>query len=90
MTSLHAVEGKKTVGDTEYVDQRGELVQSLERDEQELRLAVRELTGAARLKLDLSERIKEFPLTWVIGSFLLGLWLGSRAAPTACGVEGQR
>jgi len=47
-----------------------------------------ELTGAAGSKLDVSEHIKKFPLTWAIGAFLVGVWLGSRGAPAH--VAGQR
>ena len=42
-----------------------------------MRVAMHELAGAAGSKLDVSEHIKKFPLTWVIGAFLVGIWLGS-------------
>lgn len=63
--------------DTDFVEQRDNLLQSIERDQQEVRLAVQELTGAAQSSLDVRERIKEFPLTWVVGALLVGMWLGS-------------
>jgi hypothetical protein len=59
------------------MDQREVLVESIERDEQELREAVQELTGAASTQLQISERIKQAPLPWLLGGFLLGIWLGS-------------
>jgi hypothetical protein len=62
-----------------FTEQREELLQSIQKDEAEVRVAVHELTGAAR-KLDLSEHIKKFPLTWVMGALLVGAWIGSRGA----------
>lgn len=43
-------------------------------------LAVHELGGAAKATLDLSERIREHPLSWVVGGLRVGLWLGCRPA----------
>ena len=37
---------------------------------------------------DLGERIKQLPLTWVIGACLVGAWLGTRGARAR--VAGQR
>ncbi len=62
----------------DYTEQRGELLQSIEHDEAEVRVAVQELAGAAQVKLDLGEHIKRFPVAWLIGGFLLGLWIGDR------------
>ena len=67
--------------DTNFAEQREDLLQSIERDQQEVRVAMHDLTGAARSKLDLSEHIREFPLTWALGALLIGVWLGSRGAP---------
>lgn len=61
---------------SEYADQRDELLDSIERDQAEVRVAVHELTDAAREQLDLGEHIKRFPMAWLLGGFLLGLWLG--------------
>jgi hypothetical protein len=61
-----------------YAAQREDLLQSIERDEEEVRVAVQELAGAAGSKLDLGEHIKASPLTWVFGAFVVGVWLGSR------------
>ena len=75
-------EGKSgPVNQTDFAEQREDLLQSIERDQKEVRVAVQELTGAARSKFDVREHIKEFPLTWAMGAFLIGVWLGSRAAP---------
>ncbi len=63
---------------TDFAEQRQDLLQSIEREEEEVRVAVAELTDAARSKLDLGEHIKRYPLTWALGAFLVGLWLGRR------------
>jgi len=76
------------VDHTAFAEQREELLQSIERDQEEVRDAVQELAGAARFTLDVAERIKAFPLTWMLGAVLVGIWLGSRGAPIA--VPGQR
>jgi len=66
---------------TDFAEQRDDLLQSIARDAEEVRLAVQELTGAARSTLNVSEHIKKFPLTWAMGAFLVGAWLGSRGTP---------
>jgi hypothetical protein len=76
------------VDKTDFAEQREDLLHGIERDEEEVRVAVQELTGAARSTLDVSEHIKKFPLTWAIGAFFVGVWLGSRGA--AAPVTGQR
>jgi hypothetical protein len=68
---------------TPFATQREDLLQSIERDEEDARVAVRQLADAAGAKLDVGERIKASPLTWVLGGFLVGVWLGSRGAPIA-------
>ena len=72
----------------DFAEQREDLLQGIERDQAGVRLAVHELTGAAGSRIDVSEYIKKFPLTWAIGAFLVGVWLGSRGAPGH--VAGQR
>jgi hypothetical protein len=76
------------VDKTDFDEQRENLLQGIERDQEELRVAVHELAGAARSKLAVSEHIKKYPLTWAIGAFLVGVWLGSRGARAH--VAGQR
>jgi len=73
---------------TDFAEQREDLLQGIEQDEEEVRAAMHELTGAAKSTLDVSEHIKKFPLTWTVGAFLVGVWLGSRGAPVP--VAGQR
>jgi hypothetical protein len=73
---------------TDFAEQREDLLQSIERDEEEVRVAVQELTGAARSSLHVSEYIKKFPLTWAMGALLVGVWLGSRGVPP--NAPGQR
>jgi hypothetical protein len=65
----------------DFAAQRDDLLQGIERDQEGMRVAVHELTGAASSKLDLSEHIKKFPLTWAIGAFLVGVCLGGRGTP---------
>ena len=73
---------------TDFAEQREDLLQSIERDQEEVRAAMHQLTGATGSKLNVSERITEFPLAWAIGAFLVGVWLGSRGAPL--NAAGQR
>ena len=73
---------------TDLAEQREDLLQGIERDQEEVRVAVHELTGAAGSALDVREHIKKFPLTWALGAFLVGVWLGSRGA--AAHGAGQR
>ena len=73
---------------TDFAEQREELLQSIEREQEAVRVAVQELTDAARSKLDVGEHIKKFPLTWTLGALLIGVWLGSRGAPP--NAAGQR
>ena len=72
----------------DFSERREDLLQSIERDRESVRVALHELTGAAELKLDVSERIKAFPLAWAFGAVLVGAWLGSREACTD--IAGQR
>jgi hypothetical protein len=82
-------EGKNgNVEKTDFAEEREELLQSIERDQEEVRAAVQELAGAARATFSVSEHIKKFPLTWAMGAFLAGVWLGSRRAPLSA--AGQR
>lgn len=67
--------------ETDFTEQREDLLQGIERDQEEVRVAVHDLTGAVRSTLSVSDYIKQFPLTWAMGAFLVGLWLGSRGAP---------
>jgi hypothetical protein len=76
------------VDKTDFAEQREDLLQGIERDQEEVRVAVHEFTGAATSTLNMSEHIKQFPLTWAIGAFLVGVWLGSRGTPAQ--VAGQR
>jgi hypothetical protein len=73
-----------------YTEQRDHLLQSIERDEEKVRVAMHELAGVARFKLDVGERIKQFPLTWVVGACLVGMWLGSRGARARVPGQGSR
>ena len=74
---------------TDFAAQREDLREGIERDQQELRIAVHEFTDAAGSKLDLSQHIKRFPLTWAVGAFCVGVWLGSRSAPSRVAGPGR-
>ena len=66
------------VDDTPFAVQREDLLQSIGRDEEEVRVAVQQLADVAGSKLDVGERIKAYPLTWMVGAFFVGAWLGNR------------
>ncbi len=60
------------------LDEREALRLSIEEDKAELLDAVDELKAAVQSHFQLRERIVEHPIPWLVGGFLLGLWLGSR------------
>ncbi len=64
----------------DYSEEREELLQSIEHDREEVRVALHELSDAAGHKLDVSDHIRSSPLTWALGAFLIGAWLGDRTA----------
>ncbi len=68
------------MSDAGFAEQRENLLQLIALDQEELRVAVHQLTVAAGVKLDIGERIKVSPLAWTIGAFLVGIWLGSDGA----------
>jgi hypothetical protein len=57
-------------------EQREAVRQSLEQHKQDLRLAVQDLTIAARSWSDPSESIRLHPGAWLASAFVVGLWLG--------------
>jgi len=57
-------------------EQREVVRQSLEQHKQDLRLAVEDLTIAARSWSNPSESIRLHPGAWLAGAFIVGLWLG--------------
>ncbi|MDZ4684424.1 MAG: hypothetical protein SH850_04990 [Planctomycetaceae bacterium] len=67
---------------TGFADQREELLESIEREQEEVRVAVQELAGAARSAFDLNGYIRSAPLAWTLGAFLVGAWLGSGGIST--------
>ena len=66
------------MNETSYPEQRDEVIDSLQRDEQQLRKALKDLARAAGKRLQIAEHIKRAPLPWLLGGFVLGLWLGRR------------
>jgi hypothetical protein len=64
-------------GDTLAVKKEA-LLESVERNEEELRQAVDELTTVAQHRFDLRTRIADHPWPWLVGGFVVGLWLARR------------
>jgi hypothetical protein len=66
--------------DESLEEKKEELLEAVERSEQELRAAMDDLATVAQRRLDLRERIAERPWAWLGGAFVAGLWLsrGSR------------
>ena len=58
--------------------EREALRQSIEADKAELLDAVDELKAAVTREFQLRESIAEHPVPWLVGGFLIGLWLSSR------------
>lgn len=75
--------GHDAVGDV--AERREGLLQSIERNDRELREAVHDLAEATGNKLDLSEYVRSHPLAWVTGAFCFGLWFGLRGRGAALG-----
>jgi len=57
-------------------EDREMLRQSLEQHKQELRIAVQDLGTAAKSWSDPTASIRERPIPWLIGAFVLGWWFG--------------
>jgi len=60
-------------------DRSAVLRERIAAQEQDLRLAVRELELAARQTFDLQHRVESHPLMWITGAFALGFWMGGRS-----------
>jgi hypothetical protein len=60
------------------MEARQELLASAARHEQELEQALDDIKVAVHRPFAVAERIAENPWPWLIGSLLIGLWLGSR------------
>lgn len=67
----------------DFVEERDELLQAIERDQEDVREALHELTTAAEHKLDVSERIRRSPLAWTAGATIVGAIWGAREASAA-------
>ena len=63
----------------DYTEDRKDLIESIELEEEEVRIALHELSNAAVHTLDVSDRIRISPLAWTLGAFLVGAWLGDHA-----------
>jgi hypothetical protein len=60
------------------VDERDVLRQSIENDKAELRDAVDDLKAAVRTRLTIRDNIDNNPTMWLVGAFVLGVWLSRR------------
>lgn len=61
-----------------YVEQREEILHSIERDEQELREAVDDLKDAALSWFSVRRHLEDHPWMLLGGAFAVGMWLGFR------------
>lgn len=61
-------------------ERSGQVRALVERDRRELRAAVRELKDAVRTQVPAGPGVGDRPYTWLLGTFLIGLWLGARRA----------
>jgi len=59
---------------------RDALRRAVVNDTQELRRAVGQLRSVVRQRADVPGHIARRPYPWLGGAFLVGMWLGSRAA----------
>jgi hypothetical protein len=62
----------------EYEREIEALEGTVQRDEAELRRALRELQHAIENPLGIADRIKQRPLPWIFSGLLIGVWLGGR------------
>lgn len=60
---------------------REEILESIERDRAQALVAVHELTEVARESISLRDHIRNNPMAWLAGAFVVGLWLGHRRSP---------
>lgn len=64
------------------METRQQLLETAARHEQELERAIGDLKHAVHRPFEAGERVREHitahPIPWLVGSVLIGLWLGSR------------
>ncbi len=53
-------------------------IREVEESQQELSQALGDLEGVVRRSADPARWIRERPLPWVLGGFVLGMWLGTK------------
>ena len=58
------------------IGRREDLLGGIERDEEQVRLAMHQLGAAVRSSLGMGASIRRLPLTWTAGAFRFGLWMG--------------
>jgi hypothetical protein len=57
---------------------RAATIRAVENSQQELSQALGDLEGIARRSVDPARWVTERPLPWLLGGFVLGLWLGTK------------
>lgn len=60
------------------METRQQMLATAAHHEQELEQALVDLKQAVRRPFAIGDRIADNPVPWLIGSLLIGLWLGSR------------
>ena len=63
---------------TATTEQRKQLLMAVERDREELRLALQQLGAVARRKVHVGQANSSRPLPYLVAGLALGLWLGAR------------
>lgn len=59
-------------------ERRDRLLPEVERSRRQLREALDDLQESVRNRLDVRQRIAADPGSWLLGGFLVGLWIASR------------
>jgi hypothetical protein len=67
----------REVTDATIDEERASLQAAIERDEAELHDAAGDLATAVGHELNLRRRVAADPLPWMLGAFVVGVWLGS-------------
>jgi hypothetical protein len=59
-------------------EEHEEAIREVEESQQELSQAMGDLEGVVRRSVDPARWITDRPLPWLLGGFVLGLWLGTK------------
>ena len=69
--------------DNQLVQRRATLMEQIRRDQAHLRQAIQNLRVVVRRRADVGQHIADQPYRWLLGGFIVGLWLGLRDGKTA-------